>query len=118
VLEDDTPELVAEEAIEGENLKIEGAPIETTTTNPERAQEGDSGEVDRCRKRPTTRRHVRRRGGGVRSLRRWVEAHGNSGDLCGVGVAWSSIETAAPATTAAAATVMAAMSGWTVTVVN
>jgi len=72
VLEDDTPELAAEEAIEGETLKIQGAPIETTTTDPERAQEGDSGEVDRRRKRPAMRRHARRRGGGCRSLRRRV----------------------------------------------
>jgi len=69
VLEDDTPELAAEEAIEGETLKIQGAPIETTTTDPERAQEGNSGEVDRRKKRPATCRHARRRGGGCRSLR-------------------------------------------------
>jgi len=42
--------LAAKEATEGETLKIQGAPIETTTTDLERAQEGDSGEVDRRRK--------------------------------------------------------------------
>jgi len=90
VLEDNTPELAAKETVEGETLKIQGAPIETTTTDSERAQEGNSGEVDRRRKRPATRRHARRRGGGCRSLRRRVEARENSdgGDLCGVGVAW------------------------------
>jgi len=72
VLEDDTPELAAEEAIKGETLKIQGALIETTTTDSERAQEGDSGEVDRRKKRSATRRHARRRGGGCRSLRRRV----------------------------------------------
>ena len=90
MLEDDTPELAAEEAIEGETLKIQGALIETTTTDPERAQEDDSGEVDRRRKRPATCRHAGQRGGGCRSLRRRVEARENSdgGDLCDVGVAW------------------------------
>ena len=74
MLEDDTPELAAEEAIEGETLKIQGAQIETITTDPERAQEGDSGEVDRRRKRPTTRVEARE--------------YSDGGDLCGVGVAW------------------------------
>jgi len=74
VLEDDTPEVAAEEAIEGETLKIQGAPIETTTTDPERAQEGDSGEGDRRGKRPTMHRHARRRSGGCWSLRRRVRA--------------------------------------------
>ena len=74
MLEDDTHEVVAEEAIEGETLKIQGPLIETTTTNPERVQEGDSGEGDGRGKRPATRRHVWRRSGGCRSLWRHVRA--------------------------------------------
>jgi len=34
--------------------------MDTTITNPERGQGGDSGEVDRRGKRPATRHHTRR----------------------------------------------------------
>ena len=90
MLEDDTPEVAAEEAIEGETLKIQGPPIDTTTTDPERAQKGDSGEGDQRSKWRAMRRHSRQRSGGCRSLRRRVEAPESSdgGDLYGVGVAW------------------------------
>jgi len=90
VLEDDTTEVPTKEAIKGETLNFQGSSIDTTTTYPERAQEGDSGEGDRRNKRPTTRRHAQRRSGGWQSLRRRVEARESSdgGDVYDVGVAW------------------------------
>ena len=85
MLEDDTPELAAEEAIEGETLKIQGALIETTTTDPERAQEGNSGEVGRRRKRPASSRTAEK--GRLPELATARE-NSDGGDLCSIGVAW------------------------------